>query len=136
MATQKNINDLSYTIIGCAIEVHKQLGPGLLESVYQECFIEELKQNNLNVKSQIAVPITYKNKNLGTPLKLDILVNDQIIIELKAVESMIPVFQAQLLTYLKLTNKPKGLLINFHSLNISNSIVSLVTEEFSKLPVK
>jgi GxxExxY protein len=136
MSTQKNINDLSYVIIGCAIEVHKQLGPGLLESVYQECFIEELKQNNLNVKSQIAVPITYKNKNLGTPLKLDILVNDQIIIELKAVESMIPVFQAQLLTYLKLTNKPKGLLINFHSLNISNSIVSLVTEEFSKLPVK
>lgn len=136
MSTQKEINELSYIIIGCAIEVHKQLGPGLLESVYQECFLEELKSNNLKVKSQVTVPITYKSKNLGTPLKLDILVNDKIIIELKAVETLIPVFQAQLLTYLKLTNKPKGLLINFHSLNISSSIVSLVTEEFSKLPLK
>jgi len=136
MSSQKKINDLSYLIIGCAIEVHKHLGPGLLESVYQECFIEELKQNNLNVKSQIAVPITYKSKNLGSPLKLDLLINDLIIVELKAVETMIPVFQAQLLTYLKLTNKPKGLLINFHSLNISSSIVSLVTEDFSKLPLQ
>jgi GxxExxY protein len=136
MSTQKKTNDLSYLIIGCAIEVHKQLGPGLLESVYQECFIEELKLNNLTVKSQVAVPITYKSKNLGSPLKLDILVNDQIIIELKAVEAMIPVYQAQLLTYLKLTNKPKGLLINFHSLNITSSIVSLVTEDFAKLPLQ
>lgn len=136
MTTQKKINDLSYIIIGCAIEVHKQLGPGLLESVYQECFMEELKLNKLNVKSQISVPITYKSKNLGSPLRLDILVNDQIIVELKAVEAMIPVYQAQLLTYLKLTNKPKGLLINFHSMNISSSIVSLVTDEFSKLPLQ
>lgn len=88
--TQKYINELSYKIIGCAIEVHKQIGPGLLESVYEECMIEELESIGLNVKSQIAVPIEYKSKRLGTPLKLDLLVNDIIIVELKAVETVIP----------------------------------------------
>ncbi|MDF2436920.1 MAG: hypothetical protein K0Q95_1296 [Bacteroidota bacterium] len=136
VVTQKGLNELSFKIIGCAIEVHKQVGPGLLESVYHGCFIEELRLNNLDVKSQVAVPISYKNRSLGTPLKLDLLVNDHIIIELKAVEALIPVFEAQLLTYLKLTNKPKGLLINFHTMNISRSVVSLVTEEFSKLPLQ
>ncbi len=136
MITQKNINELSYKIIGCAIEVHRHLGPGLLESVYEECMIEELKTNNLYVKSQIAIPIHYKSKELGVPLKLDILVNDLIIIELKAVDAVIPVHKAQLLSYLKLTNKPKGLLINFHCENISNSVISMVTEEFSKLSLQ
>jgi len=136
MITQKYVNNLAYQIVGCAIEVHKHLGPGLLESVYEKCYIQELKEQGLNVRSQVFVPIKYKNTSLDSDLKLDILVNDLIIIELKAVEIMIPVFKAQLLSYLKLTGKPKGLLINFHTENITNQLVSLVTEEFAKLPVE
>jgi GxxExxY protein len=134
--TQKYINELSYKIIGCAIEVHKQIGPGLLESVYEECMIEELKSIGLNVKSQISVPIEYKSKKLGTPLRLDLLVNDIIIVELKAIESIIPVHKAILISYLKLSGKPKGLLINFQTENISSSTTSLITDEFSKLPLQ
>jgi GxxExxY protein len=132
--TQKYINEISYKIIGCAIEVHKHLGPGLLESVYESCFIDEMRNNGLSVKSQIYVPIHYKGKDLGGSLKLDLLVNDLIIVEEKAVEQMIPLFKAQLLSYLKLSKKPKGLLINFNSENIKDHLVSLVIEEFAKLP--
>jgi GxxExxY protein len=134
MITQKYITEISYKIIGCAFEVHKQLGPGLLESVYESCLIEEMKNVGLSVKSQIHVPVYYKGKDLGGSLKLDILVNDLIIFEEKAVEQMIPLFKAQLLSYLKLTGKPKGLLINFNCENIKEQLVSLVTEEFAKLP--
>ncbi|MDA3953990.1 MAG: GxxExxY protein [Bacteroidales bacterium] len=134
--SQKQINDLAYKIVGCAIEVHKHLGPGLLESVYEKCLIQELKEQGLLVKSQIKVPIYYKNTFLNNDLKLDLLVNDLIIIELKAVETMIPVFKAQLLSYLKLTGKPKGLLINFHTENITKQLIPLVTEEFAKLPIE
>lgn len=88
----------------------------------------------LNVNSQVYVAINYKGKNLDGMLKLDLLVNDLIIIELKAVEVMIPLYNAQLLSYLKLTGKPKGFLINFHCENITNQLVPLVTEEFAKLP--
>ncbi len=133
MATQIHINEISYKVIGCAIEVHKQLGPGLLESVYESCMVEELRNSGLFVNSQILVPVNYKGKNLGGTLKLDLLVNDLIIVELKAVETIIPLYKAQLLSYLKLTGKPKGLLINFHSENIKEQLVSLVTEEFSRL---
>ncbi|MBM2838330.1 MAG: hypothetical protein HW415_955 [Deltaproteobacteria bacterium] len=121
-------------IIGCAIEVNKHLGPGLLESVYEPCFIDEMRSAGLSVKPQICVPVHYKGKDLGGSLKLDLLVNDLIIVEEKAVEQMIPLYKAQLLSYLKLTGKPKGLLINFHCENIKEQLVSLVTEEFAKLP--
>ncbi len=131
--TQKEINDLSYKIIGCAIEVHKRLGPGLLESVYEKCFISELKHAGLQVSSQIHVPIFYREEELECSLRLDVLVNDCIIVELKAVEQMIPLYNAQLLTYLKLLKKPKGLLFNFNCENIRSQLVSLVTEEFAKL---
>ncbi len=134
MITQKYINEISYKIIGCAIEVHKHLGPGLLESVYESCFIEEMRGAGLSVKSQIYVPVHYKGKDLGGSLKLDILVNDLIIVEEKAVELMIPLFKAQLLTYLRLAGKPKGLLINFNAENIKEQLVSLVTEDFANLP--
>jgi GxxExxY protein len=134
MVTQQYINEISYKIVGCAIEVHRHLGPGLLESVYEECLIEELKEIGLKVDRQIAVPISYKNKSLGKPLKLDLLINDQVIIELKSVDTLIPVFKAQLLSYLKLTGKPKGLLINFNCENITKELIPLVTDEFSSLP--
>ncbi len=134
MITQKYINEISYKIIGCAIEVHKHLGPGLLESVYGPCFIDEMRSAGLFVKVQIYVPINYKGRDLGGSLKLDLLVNELIIVEEKTVEQMIPLYKAQLLSYLKLAKKPKGLLINFNSENIKDQLVSLVTEEFARLP--
>ncbi len=134
--TQKYINNLSYKIVGCAIEVHKYLGPGLLESVYESCLVGEMIEQGLPFERQVTVPINYKGKDLGSNLILDLLVNDLIIVELKAVEQMIPVFKAQLLSYLKLTGKPKGLLINFNCENITKQLVPLVTSEFSKLRVE
>ncbi len=134
MITQKYINDIAYKIVGCAIEVHKHLGPGLLESVYETCMIDELKAAGLKVQSQLYVPIIYKEKELGSPLKLDLMVEELIIVENKAVEAMIPLYSAQLLTYLKLAGKPKGLLINFNCENITKNLVPLVTEEFAKIP--
>lgn len=130
MLTQKLINNLSYKIVGFAIEVHKNLGPGLLESVYESCLIDELQANHINVNSQILLPVNYK----GSALRIDLLVEDLIIVELKSVEVMIPLYKAQLLTYLKLTKKPKGLLINFNCEIITDQLVPLVTEEFAKLP--
>ena len=132
--TKSYINNLAYKIVGCAIEVHKQLGPGLLESVYETCFVDELNSNGFYVQRQVPIPIIYKGKDLGTNLILDLLVNELIIIELKAVEVIIPVYKAQLLSYLKLTGKPKGLLINFHCENIKDHLVPLVTAEFAKFP--
>ena len=134
--TQKYINNLSYQIVGCAIEVHKYLGPGLLESVYESCLVEEMIEQGLPFERQVQVPINYKGKDLGSNLILDLVVKDLIIVELKAVEQMIPVFKAQLLSYLKLTGKPKGLLINFNCENITKQLVPLVTSEFSKLPLE
>lgn len=132
--TQKLINDISFATVGCAIEVHKHLGPGLLESVYHSCMIAELEQQGINYKSQLYVPVLYKGKDLGGQLKLDLLIEDLIIVELKAVECMNPVFTAQLLSYLRLADKPKGLLINFNCDNIIKQMIPLVTEAFSKLP--
>jgi len=134
MFTQKYINNIAYRVVSCAIEVNKQLGPGLLESVYESCFIEELKTEGLEVQSQVYVPIIYKGKDLGGYLKIDILVNNILIVEIKSVDIMIPIYQAQLLSYLKLAEKPKGLLINFNSTNITKDLIPLVTEEFAKLP--
>ena len=135
MITQKYINEVAYEIVGCAIEVHKHIGPGLLESIYETCLIEELRDQGFKVESQVSVPIIYKNKNIGIPLKLDIVVDDLIILELKSVDTILPVFKAQLLTYLKLTGKPKGLLINFNCENITkDGLIPMVTDVFSNLP--
>jgi GxxExxY protein len=94
MVTQKYIREISFKIIGCAIEMHKHLGHGLLESVYEPCFIDELTRAGLFVKSQIVVPVYYKGKDLGGSLKLDLLINDLIIVEEKAVEQMLPLYEA------------------------------------------
>ena len=134
--TQKYVNQIAYEVVGCAIEVHKNLGPGLLESIYEKCMVEEIENRGLEVLSQVIIPVYYKKKLLDQSLKLDLLVNDVVIVELKAVELVLPVFKAQLLSYLKLTHKPKGLLINFHCENIVNNLVPLVTEEFAKLDKK
>ncbi len=132
--TKSYLNELSYGIIGCAIEVHKNLGPGLLESVYKECLIEELKSRGFILKVEEIVPLSYKGTRISSRLKLDLLVNDQLIIELKAVDVMMPIFTSQLLTYMKLAQKPKGLLINFNSVNLISGTTSLVNEIFASLP--
>jgi len=134
MISQKYINEISYEIVGCAIEVHKILGPGLIESIYQTCMIDELHTKNLEVKSQVNIPLNYKGRNLNSFLKLDLLINDLIVVELKSVETMISLYNAQLLSYLKLTGKPKGLLINFNCQNITKQLVPIVTEKFAELP--
>lgn len=134
MITQSYINDIAYKIVGCAIEVHKELGPGLLESVYQKCFVKELELKGFKINQQIKIPISYKGENLDCDLRLDVLVEDLIIVELKSVESMLPLFKAQLLTYMKLLEKPKGLLINFNTENITKDLVPMVNEYFSILP--
>ena len=136
MITQKSINQISRTVIGCAIEVHRQLGPGLLESVYERCLIQEMIDEGLHVESQVYVPVIYKGKDLGSKFKLDLIVNELIIVEEKAVEVMLPLFEAQLLTYLRITGKPKGLLINFNCKNISKELISRVTENFAKYPIQ
>jgi len=118
MITQKHLDDLTYQLVGCAIEVHKELGPGLLESVYQKCYVREVMNKGLNARSQIYTPVIYKGVELDTELRLDLLVEEQIVIELKATEAILPLYEAQLLTYMKLLQKPKGLLINFNCTNI------------------
>jgi GxxExxY protein len=135
MITKKDIDDLTYLIIGCAIEVHKELGSGLLESIYESCFIEELCRKELAYQAQLQVPIVYKGKNLDAGLRLDILVEDMMIVEIKSVEKILPVHQAQLLTYLKLLEKPKGILINFNCTNIfKEGHKTMVNEYYALLP--
>ena len=118
----EELNNLSYQIIGCAIEVHRILGPGLLESAYQNCLIYELKKAGLKVEKEISLPIVYKNIELNHGYRIDLLVNEQIVIELKTVEELTDVHKAQVLTYLKLGDFPLGLLINFYSKILKNNI--------------
>lgn len=132
--TKKFVNDLSYEIVGAAIEVNKYLGPGLLESVYEKCLIKELEIRGLKTTAQKQIEINYKGIKLNTELRSDIIVEDLIIVENKAVEKIIDIYKAQLLTYLKLLNLPKGLLINFNTTNITKDLVPLVTERFALLP--
>jgi len=131
--TKKRVTQLSYEIAGCAIKVHKALGPGLLESVYEQCLKYELIQNGYDVKQQVIVPVTYGDIVMDTELRLDLLVNEVVIVELKAIEHVLPVHEAQLMTYMKLLKKPQGLLINFFTDNISKSLKPFVNEYFTML---
>ena len=119
-------NELTYEIRGAIFDVYNELGPGLLESVYEEALAFELKERGLIVAKQVEVPVIYKGNELKTPLRLDLLVNDQVIVELKSVEEMKPVFAKQLLTYLKLMDKRVGLLVNFNTINLRESIKRIV----------
>ena len=109
------LDSISYKVIGLAIEVHRQLGPGLLESAYQECLFYELKNAGLKVEKEITLPIFYKDLKLDHGYRLDLLVEDQLVIELKTVENFTSIHFAQVLTYLKLGKYPLGLLMNFNS---------------------
>lgn len=133
--TKQYLNDLTYIIVGAAIEVHKELGPGLLESVYHSCMKHELKSRQLNFSSELPVKVRYKGFSVDADLRCDLLVEESIVVELKAVETVPPVFEAQLLTYMKLLNKPKGILFNFTCKNIfKDGQRTFVNEIFSRLP--
>ena len=119
-------NELTYEIRGAIFDVYNTLGPGLLESVYEEALVFELEQRGLKVERQVEVPIQYKGNELKTPLRLDLLIENQIIVELKSVEEMKPVFAKQLLTYLRLLDKRVGLLVNFNTSNLRESIKRIV----------
>lgn len=115
-------NKLTSAVIGAAIEVHKQLGPGLLEAVYEECLLSELKERGLKVESQVRLPIIYKGKELSKHFIIDVIVEDKLIIELKAVENILSVHEVQLVSYLKLSGIKLGLLINFNETVLRNGI--------------
>ena len=133
--TKKYLNELTYRVIGCAIEVHKHLGPGLLESVYEKCFLRELNLQGIANKSQNWVPLEYKGLQLDTELRLDVLVEDILCVELKAQEGLLPIHDAVLLSYMQILQKPKGILINFHCVNIfKEGQKTLVNNLFSLLP--
>lgn len=132
--TKKEITQLSYDITGFAIKVHKTLGPGLLESIYEKCLVYELRKNGHDVKQQINVPIKYDDMVFDADLKIDLLVDDCVVVELKAQEEMHRIYEAQLLTYMKILEKPQGLLINFFTENITKSMKPLVNEFFKNLP--
>ena len=134
MITKKEVTQLSYDIIGFAIKVHKILGPGLLESIYEKCLIYELEKNGYNVKQQLNIPITYEDITFDGHLKLDLLVNNLVIVEIKAQEELHPIYEAQLLTYMKILKKPQGLLVNFFTDNITKSMKPLINEHFNTLP--
>jgi GxxExxY protein len=115
-------NDLSYTIRGCVFDVYNELGPGLLESIYEAALSYELRKRGLDIKTQVGLPVKYKDTQLDLGYRIDILVEDKVIIELKSVETLLDVHHKQVLTYLKLTKVKLGLLINFNSDDISKSI--------------
>ena len=121
-------NELSGEIIGAAIEVHRVLGPGLLESVYEEALTMELQDRNLPVTRQLEIPLVYKGKRLQNFLRLDLLVADFVVVEVKSCERILAVHEAQLLSYLRLTQRKLGLLINFNSIVLSKSVRRIVNQ--------
>lgn len=121
-------NEISSTIIGAAIEVHKFLGPGLLESSYEACLLFELRQKGLNVKSQVPLPVSYKGLLLEAGYRIDILVEEKVIIEVKAVDKLAEIHTAQILTYLKLTKLKLGLVINFNTVKVIEGLKRVVNQ--------
>lgn len=122
-----DINELTSKIINAAINVHRELGPGLLESVYHSCMVIELKNLGLKIESEISLPVKYRDQVVSKDgFRIDLLVDHIIIVELKSVEKMIPLHKKQLLTYLRLADKPLGLLINFNETVLKNGIVRII----------
>ncbi len=117
---------LTESIIGAAIEVHRELGPGLLESTYEECLCHELHLRGLRFQRQVELPVTYKGLKLDCGYKLDVVVEEQVVLELKSIEQILPIHHAQLLTYLRLSGKRIGLLMNFNVTVLKNGIVRRV----------
>ena len=116
--SKKYLSDLTYTLLGCCINVHKELGPGLLENVYHQCLIEELKYERISFKSELEAPIKYREKEIDTKLRVDLLIQNCLVVDLKSVKEIQPIFEAQILTYMHLLKAPKGIIVNFNSLNL------------------
>ena len=122
----KSLNELSYLVIRCAMKVHTELGPGLLESAYAACLAHELRKNGLEVKTQVALPVHYDGVQIELGYRLDLVVGNQLVVELKAIENVLPVHKVQLLSYLRLSKKKLGLLINFHVTHLRGGITRIV----------
>ncbi|MDP3467818.1 MAG: GxxExxY protein [Daejeonella sp.] len=135
MITQRYLDELTYVVVGAAIEVHKIMGRGLLESVYHQCLKEELIHRRINFLTEMKVPVLYKSIELEIDFRCDLFVEKCLVVELKAVQEMTSVFEAQLLTYMKLLKSPKGILINFNCSNIfKEGQKTYVNEYFNLLP--
>lgn len=126
MKTEKELNTLSEKIIGCAIKVHRELGPGLLESTYEQCLAYELSQNNLKCEFQKPLPVVYQSVKLDCGYRVDAVVENSIILELKSVENLLPIHSAQLLSYLQLSKLRVGLLINFNVKMLKSGLKRIV----------
>jgi len=123
--TEKEFDPVTHGIIGAAIEVHRELGPGLLESAYEACLVYELRLRGMNVKTQLPLPVFYKDVMLDCGYRLDLVVEDQVIVEIKSVKELAAIHEAQLLSYLKLSDCRRGLLINFNVKMLKNGIKRL-----------
>ncbi len=135
LITQTYLDELTYHVIGAAIEVHKTLGSGLLESVYQKCLEEELKYRNINFQSEKTISVIYRDKEMNVDFRCDFFIENCLVVELKSVNEMSSIFEAQLLTYMKLLKSPKGILINFNCFNIfKEGQKTFVNEYFKLLP--
>jgi GxxExxY protein len=133
--TKKYLNELTYEILGAAIEVHKILGPGLLESVYHHCLAYEFDLRGIEYQSEMYVPVNYKEALIESTFRCDFLVDDAIVVELKAVDAVLPIHEAFLINYINLLEKPKGIMINFHCLNIfKDGQKTYVNKFFRDLP--
>lgn len=133
--TKKDVDEISHIAIGCAIEVHKTLGPGLLESVYHKCFLRELELSALRFHDEVFSPLEYKGIYIEAPLRVDVVVEGCLVVELKAIEQLIALHGFQVLTYMKLLKLPKGVLINFNCTNIfSHGQRTYVNEIYRALP--
>lgn len=135
MVTQKYLDELTYEVVGASIEVHKIMGRGLLESIYHQCIKEELIHRKINFLTEMKVPVFYNEKELNIDFRCDLLVENCLVVELKSVQVISNVHEAQLLTYMKLLKAPKGILINFNCFNIfREGQKTFVNEYFSSLP--
>jgi GxxExxY protein len=135
LITQTYLDELTYDVIGAAIEVHKTLGSGLLESVYQKCLEEELKYRNIKFQSEKSISVIYRDKEMNVDFRCDFFIENCLVVELKSVNEMSSIFEAQLLTYMKLLKSPKGILINFNCFNIfKEGQKTFVNEYFKLLP--
>ena len=123
---REKLNEISKIIVDASYTVHKEMGPGLLESIYELCLMKELSIRGINVKSQVSIPLIYKNFQLSKDFRIDILVENEIILELKAVEYILPVHKAQIISYLKLADKRLGFLINFNVPLLKDGIKRIV----------
>ena len=133
--TKQYLKDLVYRVNGAAIEVHRQLGPGLTERVYHECLKQELKLRGIKFKSEMIVPIHYKGLDLDAKLRCDLFIEDVLVVELKSVKEVLPIHEAQLITYMKLLKSPEGLMLNFNVTHIfKEGQKTFVNEYFTRLP--